>query len=150
MPSIANGGPEHGPGNSSKPASQRFPPQSTSVKGSLHLNRAIQHESVTKQHAHSYSLHTHPLHDHDKTHLEHSRSRSLLPTPILPNTDMNPVRPKGMARRISVGLPTHLKLERSNYGYQPAAKPTYVTSSEGRKRFDLSYPMICYCSANVS
>ncbi|KAL8789138.1 MAG: hypothetical protein Q9195_006958 [Heterodermia aff. obscurata] len=47
---------------------------------------------------------------------------------------MDPVRPKGMARRISVGLPTHLKLERSNYGYQPAAKPTYATSSEGRKK----------------
>ncbi|KAL8826467.1 MAG: hypothetical protein Q9191_003785 [Dirinaria sp. TL-2023a] len=48
--------------------------------------------------------------------------------------DVVNVRPKSMARRISVGLPTHLKLESSNYGFQPASKPTYATSSEGVKR----------------
>lgn len=134
MPAIANGLAEHSRGHSRKSMSQRLPLQPTSVNGGPHVNGAIQHESETKQHTHSHSLHTHPSHDHDTARLEHTRSRSQLPTSSVPATNMNPVRPKGMARRISVGLPTHLKLERSNYGYQPAAKPTYATSSDGKKR----------------
>ena len=123
--------------------SQRLPLQPTLINGGPHLNGSIQLESEPKQHVHSHSLHAHPAHDHEKTHLEHSRSRSQLPTPTLPPTNMENTRPKGI-RRISVGLPTHLKLERSNYGYQPAAKPTYATSSEGRKRFVRRQDLRCH------
>lgn len=132
MPAIVNGG-GHLRGHSRKSMSQELPLQPTSITGRPHLNGNIQLESETKQHLHSHSLHTHPAHHPEKTRLEHSRSRSQLPTPSLPPTNMESVRPKGM-RRISVGLPTHLKLEKSNYGYQPAVKPTYATSSEGTKR----------------
>ena len=132
MPAFANGG-NHTRGHSRTSTSQKLPLHPTPINGGPRLNGSIQLESETKQHVHSHSLHTHTAHDHEKTHLEHSRSRSQLPTPTLPPTNMENTRPKGM-RRISVGLPTHLKLERSNYGYQPAAKPTYATSSEGRKR----------------
>ena len=41
-----------------------------------------------------------------------------------------------------MGLPTHLKLEGSNYGFQPASKPTYATSSEGVKRLVLNLVVI--------
>ena len=134
LPSHSHGSAELARGHSRKSGSQRIPLQPTTINGTLPLNGTIQREFETKQHTHSHSLQTHPSHDHDKAHLEHSRSRSQLPTPSLPPPNMDPVRPKGMARRISMGLPTHLKLERSNYGYQPAVKPTYATSSEGRKR----------------
>ena len=132
------------------PVSQRIPLQPTTLNGTLPLNGAIQREFETKQHTHSHSLQTHPPHGHEKTHREHSRSRSQLPTPSLPPTNMDPVRPKGMARRISVGLPTHLKLERSNYGYQPAVKPTYATSSEGRKRSVLTPYWACDRDTNFT
>ena len=148
MPSQLHGSAELTGGHNLKSMPQRLPLQPTTVNGSVHLNGAVRREYETKQHTHSHSLHTHLSHDHDKSHLEHSRSRSQLPTPSLPPTNMEPVRPKGMARRISVGLPTHLKLERSNYGYQPAAKQTYATSSEGRKRSDPTPGQICDCDAN--
>ena len=138
MPSQLHGSAELTLGHSRKSVSQRIPLQPTTLNGTLPLNGAIQREFETKQHTHSHSLHAHPSHDHDRAHLEHSRSRSQLPTPSLPPKNMDPVRPKGMARRISMGLPTHLKLERSNYGYQSAVKPTYATSSEGRKRLELA------------
>ena len=150
MPSHLHGSAELTRGHSRKSVSQRIPLQPTSLNGTLHLNGASQRELDAKQHAHSHSLHTHPSHDHDKTHLEHSRSRSQLPTPSLPPTNMDPVRPKGMARRISMGLPTHLKLERSNYGYQPAVKPTYATSGAGRKRSELAPCWACDCETNFT
>ena len=150
VPSQLHGSAELSRGHSRKSVSQRIPLQPTSLNGTLHLNGASQREFDAKQHAHSHSLHTHPLHDHEKRHLEHSRSRSQLPTPSLPPTNMDPVRPKGMARRISVGLPTHLKLERSNYGYQPAVKPTYATSGAGRKRSELAPCWACDRATNLT
>ena len=132
MPAITHGA-GHVHGHSRKSMSQRTALQPTLINGGPQLNGNIQPENETKQHTHSHSLHVHPVHEHHKTPFEHSRSNSQLPTPTQPPTNMEPVRPKGI-RRISVGLPTHLKLEKSNYGYQPAPKPTYATSSEGRKR----------------
>lgn len=150
VPSHLHGSAELARGHSRKPVSQRIPLQPTTHNGTLHLNGAIQRDFETKQHTHSHSLHTDHSPDHDKTHREHSRTRSQLPTPSLPPTNMEPVRPKGMARRISVGLPTHLKLERSNYGYQPAVKPTYATSSEGRKRSELAPYWACDRDTNLT
>ena len=150
IPSHSHGSAELARGHGRKSVSQRIPLQPTTLNGTLPLNGAILRELETKQHTHSHSLQTHPSHDHDKTHLEHSRSRSQLPTPSLPPPNMDPVRPKGMARRISMGLPTHLKLERSNYGYQPAVKPAYATSSEGRKRSVLTPYWACDRDTNLT
>ena len=124
----------HVHGHSHKSMPQRQPLQPTSLNGNPYMNGGQHYLEEGKQHAHTQSLHLHSHEESEKTRSEHTRSRSHLPPPSLPAMDAVNVRPKSMARRISVGLPTHLKLEGSNYGFQPARKPTYATSSEGVKR----------------
>ena len=55
-------------------------------------------------------------------------------TPDLPATSAVSSRPKGMKRRISVGLPTHLRLAGSNYGHAAGRKPKYASTSVGNAR----------------
>ena len=119
-------------GPSIKSFSQMLPLLPTSLNSGPRLN-SHQHMSELNQHTHSQSLHVQPREDLEKSRSEHSRSRSHLPPPSLPPMDNASVRPKG-SRRISVGLPTHLKIEASNYGFRSSSKPAYATSSEGSKR----------------
>ena len=55
--------------------------------------------------------------------------------PDLPATSAVSSRPKGMKRRISVGLPTHLRLAGSNYGHAAGRKPKYASNSVGSARY---------------
>ena len=53
----------------------------------------------------------------------------------IPATSAISSRPKGMKRRISVGLPTHLRLAGSNYGHAAGRKPKYTSNSVGSARY---------------
>lgn len=133
MPATVHGN-GHLRGHGRKSMSQREPLQPTSLNGAPCMNGRNYNVEEPKQHGHTQSLHVHSHEHSEKARSEHTRSRSQLPPPSLPAMDHVNIRPKSMARRISVGLPTHLKLEGSNYGYQTSSKPTYATSSEGAKR----------------
>ena len=63
----------------------------------------------------------------------HSISEAEQPSD-LPATSAANSRPKGMKRRISVGLPTHLRLVGSNYGHSAGRKPKYASSGVGSAR----------------
>ncbi len=125
----------HVKGHSRKSVSERLPLEPTSSNSGPHLN-GYQYTREAKHHAHSQSLHVQPQKDPEKPRVDHSRSRSHLPPPSLPPMDTPSVRPKG--RRFSSGLPTHLKIEPTNYGFRSSSKPAYATSSEGVKRYDFS------------
>ena len=71
-----------------------------------------------------------------RTGADHGRSSSEADqTSDLPATSAVSSRPKGMKRRISVGLPTHLRLAGSNYGHAAGRKPKYTSSSVGSARY---------------
>lgn len=65
---------------------------------------------------------------------DRSESNLSLPPPTLPFTNAHS-RPKSMERRrSSVGLPTHLRLGSSGYGFSPADTHRYVSSDDGQIR----------------
>lgn len=70
------------------------------------------------------------------THQEH-------PNPPIPLSEQHHLaiglngRPKSMERRrSSAGLPTHLRLGSSGYGYPLPSSPKYVSSNDGEARYD--------------
>ena len=128
---IALHGDGHPRVHNKKLSPQRLPLQPTTLNSSPHLN-GVQNTKEFKQHSRTQSLYMQPQEEPEKSHFEHSRSRSHLPPPSLPPMDSSNARPKG--RRFSSGLPTHLKIEPSNYGFRSSSKPAYATSSEGSRR----------------
>ncbi|KAL8700283.1 MAG: hypothetical protein Q9201_005530 [Fulgogasparrea decipioides] len=99
-----------------------------------------------EDHNHSKSAqpqsHSHPQpfqdSDHqykeDNEHLEHLDSASQLPPPRFTSIKSSNSRPKTMQRRISVGLPTHLRLQGKGYGVPAARKPSFVPSGDPAPR----------------
>lgn len=66
---------------------------------------------------------------------EKLESSLSLPPPNLPLTISN--RPNSMERRrSSVGLPTHLRLGSSDYGFPSAKTHRYMSSTDGAARYD--------------
>lgn len=140
MPGAVHGN-GHVRGHNRKSLSERLPFEPTSSNNGPHLN-GYQYTKGAKQHVHSQSLHVQSQKEPEEPRVDHSRSRSHLPPPSLPPMDTPNVRPKG--RRFSSGLPTHLKIEPTNYGFRPSSKPAYATSSEGSKRYDVPLARILH------
>lgn len=87
-----------------------------------------------KTHAHSYSVPS-------RSQINSSTVGQQQPEPNLPPPSIHSSlitsngRPKSMERRrSSVGLPTHLRLGSSGYGFPPVSSQKYMSISDGTKR----------------
>lgn len=65
-----------------------------------------------------------------EVHDEDVNSASQLPPPKFASIKSGKSRPKNMQRRISVGLPTHLRLQGKGYGVPTARKPNLAPSGD--------------------
>lgn len=132
LPPAAIGGSgyvhEHVHGNPTqtrKSTTQRLPLGPTSMNGGHPQTSSL------KLHAHSYSIPPNFSENFPAISQEQLDSDSPLPVPELSFTHSNG-RPKSMERRrSSVGLPTHLRLGSSGYGFPPANTHKYVSSNDG-------------------
>lgn len=123
LPTI-NGHTGHGHTHSHgrKSASERLPLRPTSINGGLHINAGPNSSDYLKpQMQHESHKAVDVLYDSNQQSYTSNQQRpnSLqLPTPPSFSTPTN-ARNKSMERRKSVGLPTHLRLERNGYGFPP-------------------------------
>ena len=130
---VINGGHGHGHSHGRKSAIERLPLHPTSVNGGLHVNSGpipsdllkpqIQnqpHKAIDLVHQSNQQSHT----------LNQQRPTSLhLPAPTSFSTPTI-ARSKSMERRKSVGLPTHLRLERNGYGFPPPSSQRFPKIDE--------------------
>lgn len=137
----------HNHSQNSKPTTQRAPLQPTTNGGSLGSGGA-QWNGASQANGHSLANplkpHTHnhlvaPFHDVklDVTSQQHLDSKfsqnESTQSVISPNR-----RPESMERRrSSAGLPTHLRLGSSGYGFPLPSSPKYDSSNDGEARYDV-------------
>lgn len=126
----------HGHGNShtQKSITQRIPLQPTSINGGLPPPGGQIQTNPLKPHTHSYSVPVRP--QVDPGTVKQQQPESSLPAPSIHSSLINSnSRPKSMERRrSSVGLPTHLRLGSSGYGFPPASSQKYVSINDDAKR----------------
>ena len=143
-PAIAleNGGHNHGHGyghgqsQNRKSSIKRIPLQLTSTNGGLQVNGDAQPNPL-KPRTHPRPLAVAPSVDLEATSHDQSESNPPSGSPHLPVINSNN-RPKGMERRrSSVGLPTHLRLGSSGYGFPPASSQKYESASGRVIRYGL-------------
>ena len=132
---------EHGGGHvhshSRKSMTQRVPLQPTSMNGGHSINGGPLPGDL-KSHAHA-NPNQESLEDFPSVDEDHFDSKTNLPSARLQSQSSSAtMRPKGMDRRRSVGLPTHLSLRESGYGYQPASNQKFMPVEEEAERFVLS------------
>ena len=121
LPTI-NGHTGHGHAHGRKSASERLPLRPTSTNGGLHINGGpVSSDYLKPQMQHESHKSVDVLYDSNQQSYTANQQRpnSLqLPTPPSFSTPTT-ARSKSMERRKSVGLPTHLRLERNGYGFPP-------------------------------
>lgn len=123
LPTI-NGHAGHGHTHSHgrKSAAERFPLHPTSTNGGLHVSDGPISSNYLKprmQHESHKSVDVFYDSNQQSYTSNQQRPNSLqLPTPPSFSTPTN-ARSKSMERRKSVGLPTHLRLEKDGYGFPP-------------------------------
>ena len=123
LPTI-NGHTGHGHTHShtKKSAAERLPLRPTSDNGGFHVNNGpIYSDSLKPQVQHQSHKSADVLKhmNQEAFNSNQQRPNSLqLPTPTSFSTP-TVARSKSMERRKSVGLPTHLRLERNGYGFPP-------------------------------
>lgn len=111
-----------------KSTSQRFPLQPTSINGGQPQINPL------KPQVHSHLVPPNTSESFSATKQQQPDVNLPLAAPQLSLTDPNG-RPKSMGRRrSSVGLPTHLRLGSSGYGFAPANTHSYVSSNDGAIR----------------
>lgn len=129
----------HGHSHSRKSATERLPLRPTTTNGGLHINGdSISSDFLKPQ------TQQQPLKSTDVFYLptqqsfnsNQQRPNSLqLPTPSSFSTPTT-ARSKSMERRKSVGLPTHLRLERNGYGFPPPSSQQFPKiNEEAGKRY---------------
>lgn len=85
--------------------------------------------------AHTQTL-SHQSHgDHHTADEDYQYITSQLPSPNFQTIHLSESRPKSMQRRISVGLPTHLRLQGRGYGISAGRKRNFVSSGELASRY---------------
>lgn len=121
-----NGHAGHGHSHSHgrKPATERLPLRPTSTNGGLHVNGGPISSGILKpqaQHQPHKPIDVLYQSNQQSYGSNQQRPNSLhLPTPPSFSTPTI-ARSKSMERRKSVGLPTHLRLERNGYGFPPTS-----------------------------
>lgn len=138
MPTTVMHGGGHVHSHSRKSMSQRVPLQPTSMNGGLPINGGHPAASELKSHSHSHSSPLEFASASQATNIDHSHLDAHLPAPNLPSLKPGSIRSKSMDRRRSVGLPTHLRLQGSGYGYKPASTQRFIPLNEEAARSDPS------------
>lgn len=131
-------GHEHGHSHGKKSATERLPLHPTSTNGALHVNGGPVSIDLLKPEVRhqphkpaDLSAHT----NQQSFNSNRQRPDSLhLPTPTSFSTPTT-ARSKSMERRKSVGLPTHLRLERNGYGFPPPGQQFPKIDEQAEARY---------------
>ena len=119
-----HGGHGHSHSHGRKPTAERLPLRPTSTNGGLHVNGGPISSGLLKpqaQHQPHKPIDVFYQSNQQSYSSNQQRPNSLhLPTPPSFSTPTI-ARSKSMERRKSVGLPTHLRLERNGYGFPPTS-----------------------------
>ncbi len=131
MNGHAGHGHSHSHGKNSAP--ERLPLHPTSTNGGLHVNNGPISSDLLKPQVQQRSHNSTDVFSHLNQQAFNSnqqRPTSLhLPTPTAFSTP-TVARSKSMERRKSVGLPTHLRLERNGYGFPPSSSQQFPKIDE--------------------
>ena len=123
----------HGHSHGRKSANERLPLRPTSTNGGLPVSNGHISSDLLKpqtQHQPHKSIDVFSNSNQLSFDSNQQRPNSLqLPTPSSFSTPTTS-RSKSMERRKSVGLPTHLRLERNGYGFPPPSGPQVPTIDE--------------------
>lgn len=114
-------GHSHTHSHSRKSVTERLPLRPTSTNGGLHVNSGPISDLLKPQMQHQPNKSRDVFYDSNQQSYSSNQQRpnSLqLPTPTSFSTPTI-ARSKSMERRKSVGLPTHLRLEKNGYGFPP-------------------------------
>ena len=127
LPASAHNAGRHDP-HSKKVMTPNAPLGSQDInRGAITQNReasALLPQKYTYHHSH------HPLNHKQEVEDEHLDSTTQLPQSSFSSTTSSNGRPKSMQRRISVGLPTHLRLHGKGYGVPASRKQNFAPASE--------------------
>ena len=127
MPSTPSHG-GHGHSHSRKSASQRVPLQPASINGGHHMDGRTTEMNSFNPYDHLQKQQPTGSDTFPDLQPSHSHSSHLqLPKPPSFSTPTT-ARSKSMERRKSVGLPTHLNLQGSGYGFSKAGSHKFQTS----------------------
>lgn len=133
FPSAVVHGGGHSP-HSRKSMAQRIPLQPTSMNGGHSISGGPLPNDL-KSHAHTLSSTQGSSKAFPNSNEDHFDSMTDLPAAHLNSQSSSAMkRPKVMDRRRSVGLPTHLSLRDSGYGYQPASAQKFMPIDEEAER----------------
>ncbi len=140
-----NGHAGHGHSHSKKSAVQRLPLQPTSVNGSLNglinggpaMNGRPGAMSLLKPHEHSHHQSQKSTEMFHETHQRQQQPPSHLQLPTPPSfSTPTSARSKSMERRKSGGLPTHLSLPGSGYGFPSSSSQRFQAAEvEGGRKW---------------
>lgn len=142
LPAInGHAGYGHSHSHGKKSATERLPLRPTSTNGGLHVNSGPISSDLLKPQVQHQPHKSADIFNHSKQQSFNSnqqRPTSLhLPTPTSFSTPTT-ARSKSMERRKSVGLPTHLRLERNGYGFPPPSGQHFPKIDEqAEARYDL-------------
>lgn len=144
-------GHSHAHAHSKKPATERLPLRPTSPNGGIHVNNSQPIPAdLLKPQMQNQAQKPADVFNHINQQAFNSnqqRPNSLhLPTPTSFSTPTI-ARSKSMERRKSVGLPTHLRLERNGYGFPPPNSqqfPKLDEQAEARYAPDLSMTLLVH------
>ena len=130
---VMHGG-GHSHSHSRKSMIQRVPLQPTSMNGGHSISGGPLPGDL-KLHAHTHSSTLESVEKFPNVNEDHFDSTTELPSARLQSQSSSAtMRPKVMDRRRSVGLPTHLSLRDSGYGYQPASNQKFMPVDEEAER----------------
>ena len=141
-------GHSHSHSHSKKPVTERLPLRPTSTNGGSHANSGPISANLLKPQMQNPAHKSADVFNHINQQAFSSnqqRPNSLhLPTPTSFSTPTI-ARSKSMERRKSVGLPTHLRLERNGYGFPPPNSqqfPKLEEQAEARYAPNLSMTLV--------
>ncbi|KAL9614010.1 MAG: hypothetical protein Q9167_001490 [Letrouitia subvulpina] len=125
---------------------QRFPLDSALTNGEPLDLRGRANASSLKPHQYPQAhtqIYPQQLHSNQHTVDEDCQDvTSQLSSPNFQTINLNGSRPKSMQRRISVGLPTHLRLQGRGYGIPAGRKRTFASSGELKSSRWITIPEI--------
>ena len=129
---VHSGGQSHS--HSRKSMAKRVPLQPTSMNGG-HSISGVPLQNDLKFSANSHISTQESLEEFPSANKDRVGSTTELPAAQLHSQSSSTMnRPKVMDRRRSVGLPTHLSLRDSGYGYQPASNQKFMPIDEEAER----------------
>ena len=118
----------HGHSHSRRSASQRIPLQPATLSDGTHLNGGSSITEYLKPQMAPHHQHSKTVENHHEVRQDSVSAFPLLSSPHPSFSTPTTSRAKSMERRKSVGLPTHLRLEGSGYGF-PAPKQRFRSNT---------------------